>query len=157
MFIAWLNLDIGFDVCYVKDLNAFYKILLQLIFPVYIISLIVCIYIISKQSSRFANQIGKKDPIATLATLILLSYTKLLSITIAALSPTVLSIPYPNGKTDLRWRIDGTMRFLQDEHIVLAIIAVLINLVIVPFTLLIRIWLAVAHWSFKSEYFIMDE
>ena len=69
--------------------------------------------------------------------LILLSYTKLLSITIAALSPMMLSIPYPNSKTEWRWWVDGNMRFFQDEHIVLVIIAVLINLVVVPFTLLV--------------------
>ena len=79
MLIAWLNLEIGIDVCFIKGLNASYKLLLQLAFPIYIISLVFVIKV-SGWSSRFAKLIGKRDPVAILATLILLSYTKLLSL-----------------------------------------------------------------------------
>ena len=46
----------------------------------YIISLVVVVIIVSEYSPRFAGLIGRKDPISTLATLILLSYAKLLSL-----------------------------------------------------------------------------
>ena len=86
IFVAWLNLDIGFDVCFLDGLDAYTKTWLQLGFPVYIISLVILIIIISEYSPRFAEIIGKRDPVATLATLILLSYAKLLTVTITALS-----------------------------------------------------------------------
>ena len=94
-FVAWVNLDIGIDVCIIDGLDAYTKTCLQLAFPVYIISLVVVVIIVSEYSPRFAGLIGKKDPISTLATLILLSYAKLLSITITALSSAVLN--YPDG------------------------------------------------------------
>ena len=81
MFVAWLNLDIGIDVCFFDGLDAYTKTWLQLAFPVYIISLVIIIVIVSEYSPRFAKFIGERDPIATLATLILLSYARLLTIT----------------------------------------------------------------------------
>ena len=38
LFIAWLNLDVGFDVCLFPRLDAYTKTWLQLAFPVYVIS-----------------------------------------------------------------------------------------------------------------------
>ena len=78
IFIAWLNLDLGFDACFIKDLDTYSKVWLQLSFPTYLILLVVAIIFISRHSVRFARLISKRNPIATLATLILLSYARLL-------------------------------------------------------------------------------
>ena len=43
LFVAWLNLDIGFDVCFYNGLDAYVKAWLQLAFPIYIISLVVLV------------------------------------------------------------------------------------------------------------------
>ncbi len=92
VFVAWLNLDIGIDVCFFDGLDVYTKTWLQLAFPVYVISLVIVIIIISEYSPRFAGLIGKRDPIATLATLILLSYAKLLSVTITVQLCRLLSL-----------------------------------------------------------------
>ena len=55
-----------------------------------IISFVIIVIIVSTQSPRFAGLIGRRDPVAALATLILLSYAKLLSVTITVLSFAVL-------------------------------------------------------------------
>ena len=88
VLVAWLNLDIGFDVCFIDGLDAYTKTWLQLAFPAYIISLVILVIKISEYSPRFTRLIGpgKRDTVATLATLVLLSYAKLLSTTIAVLS-----------------------------------------------------------------------
>ena len=78
VFISWLNLDIGFDVCFFEGMDAYAKTWLYLVFPAYIVFLVFMIIWISSCSSKFSNFIGKKNPVATLATLILLSYTCLL-------------------------------------------------------------------------------
>ena len=36
MFIAWINLDFGIEVCFIKDLNAYWKTWFQFFFPIYI-------------------------------------------------------------------------------------------------------------------------
>ena len=138
VFVAWLNLDIGVDVCFFDGLDAYTKTWLQLAFPVYIISLVIVVIIVSEYSPRFAGLIGKRDPIATLATLILLSYAKLLSVTITALS--YASLVYPDGSRETVWLHDGNMKYFQGKHIALVIVALLIILIGVPYTILLFLW-----------------
>ena len=111
VFVAWLNLDIEIDVCFIDGLDTYSKTWLQLAFPIYIISLVVLLIIVSEYSSKFAGLIGRRDPISTLATLILLSYAKLLSVTITALS--FASLDYPGGKRDIIWLLDGNVKYFQ--------------------------------------------
>ena len=138
VFVAWLNLDIGIDVCFIDGLDAYAKTWLQLAFPVYIISLVVMVIVVSEYSPRFARLIGKKDPISTLATLILLSYAKLLSITITALSSAVLD--YPDGHQETVWLPDGNVPYFKGKHIPLALVAVLIIIIGLPYTILLFLW-----------------
>ena len=138
VFVAWLNLDIGIDVCFFDGLDTYSKTWLQLAFPVYIISLVIIVIIVSEYSPRFAGLIGKKDPVATLATLILLSYAKLLSVTITALSFAVLD--YPDGSRETVWLPDGNVPYFQGKHVALILAALLIILVGVPYTILLFLW-----------------
>ena len=138
VFVAWLNLDLGIDVCFFDGLDTYIKTWIQLAFPVYIISLVVIIIIVSEYSPRFADLIGRKDPIATLATLILLSYAKLLSITITALSSADIS--YPDGSQETVWLPDGNVKYFRGKHAALVIVALLIILVGVPYTILLLLW-----------------
>lgn len=78
VLISWLNLEVGFDVCYFEGADIYWKIWLKLAFSVYIIFLVVVMIIVSNYSMRFSRLIAKRNPVATLATLILLSYTKFL-------------------------------------------------------------------------------
>ena len=78
VIVSWLNLDIGFDICFFNGMTVKSKALVQLAFPAYIISLVVIIIVISECSSKFARMVGKGDPVAVLATMILISYTKCL-------------------------------------------------------------------------------
>ena len=137
-FVAWLNLDIGIDVCFIKGLDTYTKTWLQLAFPVYIISLVVMVIVISQHSLRFTRLIGKKNPVATLATLILLSYAKLLSTTITILSYAILH--YPDGSKATVWLPDGSVKYFQGKHAALCIAAVFIILLGVPYTLLLFLW-----------------
>ena len=138
VFVAWLNLDIGIDVCFYDGLDAYTKTWLQLFFPIYIISLVIIVIIVSEYSRRFAGLIGKRDPLATLATLILLSYAKLLSVTITALSFAILE--YPNGSQETVWLPDGNVPYFQGKHVALGLVALLIILIGVPYTILLFLW-----------------
>ena len=138
LFVAWLNLDIGIDVCFIDGLDAYTKTWLKLAFPIYIISLVVMVIILSEYSPKFARLIGKKDPVSTLTSLILLSYAKLLSITITTLSFSVLH--YPDGKQETVWLPDGNVKYFQGKHIPLALTAMLIIMVGLPYTILLFLW-----------------
>ena len=81
VLVAWLNLDIGFDLCFSDGLDAYTKTWLQLAFPAYIISLVAIIIKVSEWSSKFTHLLGpgRRDTVATLATLIMLYFSQQLS------------------------------------------------------------------------------
>ena len=123
VFISWLNLDIGFDVCFTKteDSNAIfavdvlYKTLLQLAFPVYVIFLVIIVIVASEHSSKFAKIIGKGNPVAVLATMILISLAKLLNAIIASFSLTYLQPEYGSRNVDVT-KIEYDLGSLNTEE-----------------------------------------
>ena len=149
VFVAWLNLDIGFNICIIDNSNAFNKTWLELLFPMYILLVVVIIIVASKYSQRFSNLIGKKNPVATLATLILLSYTRFLRSITAMLSPAHLI--HTNGTVfDTVWRPDGSISYLKGKHISLFIVAMLILCIGIPFTLILLCWHCLLKCSHKG-------
>ena len=138
VFIAWLNLELGIDTCLFEGMDTYWKILLQLAFPSYVIILVVMMILISEHSIRFARLIGGNNPVATLATLILFSYARFLHSTIAMLSFAVLE--YPGGSHEVVWLSDGTVNYLKGKHIFLFFIALLVLLFGGAYTALLFFW-----------------
>ena len=151
VFVAWLNLDIGLDVCYIDGLDTYTKTWLQLVFPSYIIFLVIVVILASEYSSTFAKLIGIKNPVATLATLILLSYAKLLSVTIVVLS--FATLHYPDGSKAIVWLPDGNVKYFQGKHLALVLAALGIVTLGVPYTFLLLSWQVILRapnwWIFK--------
>ena len=138
LFIAWLNLDVGFDVCLFDNIDAIAKTWLQLAFPIYLIILVVIVIVVSKYSQRFSNMIGKKNPVATLATLILLSYSKILSTAITMLS--LITLEYPDGQK-VFGKPDATISYLEfPKHIFLFLTGILIVVVGTAYTFILLFW-----------------
>lgn len=135
IFIAWLNLDLGIPTCFYDGLDYYSYSWLQLAFPLYLWFLIGAIIV----SSRFSTKIGKlfgSNPIAVLATVILMSYTKLLQTVVEILS--YRELEYPDGRRVRVWFGDPNIPFFQGEHIVLSIVAICaIVFLLLPYIFLI--------------------
>ena len=130
-FIAWLNLDVGIEMCFYDGLDAYSKTWLQFAFPLYIWFLVALIIVSSKYSKRAANTFGV-NAVQVLATLFLLSYAKLLRLTITVFQPTHL---LDNHKV---WHYDGNLAYLGKQHILLMLVALLVFMVFfIPYTLII--------------------
>jgi hypothetical protein len=140
VFISWLNLDLGIDTCFFPGMDTYIKTWLQLAFPAYIIFLVILVIIISSYSTKFSNLIGKKDPVATLATLILLSYAKLVEVCFKSLTVGILEYPYGSNEKLYVWLPDATVKYLSGKHIPLLITAVLILLLCLVYTVLLFSW-----------------
>ena len=138
VFISWLNFDLGFDICFFDGMDTYIKTWLQLAFPAYIIILVVVIIQLSYYFDAFGRLVGKKDPVATLATLILLSYAKLLQTIITAFSSATLD--YPDGSKKIVWLPDATIEYFTSKHAGLFFTAILILLVGLLYTLLLFSW-----------------
>ena len=143
VFIAWLNLDIGFDICFIKGMDTYVKAWLQITFPIYLILVVMAIMIASKYSAKFSKVIARKNPVATLATLILLSYTKLLNSVITTVSYATLSfIPTSGGDSyeEKRWLHDASLPYFTGKRIPLFIVAIFILLLGIAYTFLLLFW-----------------
>ena len=142
VFISLLNLELGVDTCYFPGMDTYTKTWLQLAFPAFVFYLVGLVIVVSSYSIRFSKLIGNKDPVATLATLILLSYAKLLQICFESLSVGILT--YPDGSSKTLWLPDATVQYVQGKHIPLFITAVLILLVGLVYTAVLFFW----QWRF---------
>ena len=149
LFTAWLNLNIGFDVCIYKGLDTYAKTWIELVFPIYLIVLVVMVIVISRYSQRFANLIGKRNPVATLATLMLIFYAKFLSTVITIFS--AINLKYPEGNR-LLWKPDATIRYLEfPKHGLLFIVGLVILFLGAVYTILLFLWpllVRLPNWKF---------
>ena len=135
VFIAWLNLDLGIETCFYNGMNTYVKTWLQFAFPLFIWLITLAMIISSHYFTSAAKLVGRSAP-KVLATLFLLSYTKLIRTEIAALSFTFLE--YPNGHQQAVWLNDGNIQYLTGKHIPLFIAAMLFLLIFtIPYTALV--------------------
>ena len=136
IFIAWLNLDIGIETCYYNGMDTYGRTWLQFAFPLYVWALVGFIILISHYST-YAARIFGTNPVSVLATLFLLSYTKMLQTIIVVFSFTYIEYP-ETGRKRAVWLYDANIDYLKGKHIVLFTITLIFFIVFfVPYTLLL--------------------
>ena len=145
VFIAWLNLDFGFETCFFDGMDGYAKTWLQFVFPLYTILLVITIMVVVDHSKRLTGllRIVNKNPVATLATLILLSYTKLLRTIITALSYT--KVQYQYGSDERVWLMDANIQYVKGRHLFIFIAALLFLIIGLMYTSVLLFW----QWIFK--------
>lgn len=119
IFITWLNLDLGIETCFINGLNGYWKTWIQFVFPLYVWG-IVGVMIIAAHYSTTASKIFGNNSVPVLATLVLLSYTKLLRTIIICFGFSLLD--YPQG-TNVVWSFDGNIPYFSAEHAILFLVA----------------------------------
>ena len=125
-FIAWLNLDLGIETCFYHGMTAYAKVWLQFVFPLYIWFIIATIIVLCRYSTWLSNKIGG-NVVQVLATLILLSFTKIFR----TFAPALTWIHLPSKHTV--WYVDGNVPYFSPEHYILMTAAVLFLLLAVPY------------------------
>ena len=136
VFIAWLNLDLGIEVCFYDGMDAYARTWLQFVFPVYIWSIVLFMIVSSHYSTTAGNIFGRNNSVRVLATLLLLSYTKILRTIITVLSFTTLT--YPDKSVRFLWLADANIQYLSHKHIPLFLVALVFLLILtLPYTALL--------------------
>ena len=116
----------------------------QFLFPFYILILVGCIIVACRYSRSFTKHLGQ-NPVAVLATLFLMSYSKLLQAIIVPLFWTYLTYYTPFNETrSIVWLYDASILFFNErKHIALGLFAVSTLVVfVVPYISL----LFIGHW-----------
>ena len=154
VFIAWLNLDLGIETCFYTGMDAYAKAWVQFVFPFYMWALVGIIILISHYSSKVSTILGT-NPIAVLATLFLLSYSKLLRAIITALSYTLLE--YPEDSKFAVWLYDGNIGYLSKKHAPLFIGALVFLIgLFLPYTLFLLFspWLCSKSGQYRIFFWV---
>ena len=132
VFVSWMNLDLGHDVCFYNGMNAIEKTVFQFLFPLYLWFLAGLIIYLCRKSSLVSKMVGE-NAVKLLATIILLSYAKLLRTIIDAVNLTTIS--FSGGSYMAVWTMDGNITFLGEEHAFLFAFALIVAAVSLPYTL----------------------
>ena len=137
-FVSWMNLDLGINTCFYDGMKPFGKAILQFFFPLYLWFIAGLVIILCRKSIRLSNLLGN-NAVRVLASIILLSYAKLVRAAIDVLYHTPL-YNYDSRSGSFThytsvWRIDGNMLYFGAQHAILLALAGLVAAVTLPFTL----------------------
>ena len=134
LFISWLNLDLGIETCFFNGMGSCSKTWLQFIFPAYVWFLLILIIILLRYSSKVVQIVGRQV-IPALATMILLSYNKLIRTVFLVLHYTVVPCSGEKNVTFKLWYIDATVPYLRGCHIPLFLFSLVVIIsLIAPYT-----------------------
>ena len=120
---------------------------LKFAFPTYVFFLVASVIALSRFSPKFSWIIGKRNPVSTLNTLILLSYSKLLNMVISIFLFTTLDCPGGSSKSVKVWVMDATIEYLSPKHFALFVVAILILFSGTVYTFLLFSW----QWLFLYQ------
>jgi hypothetical protein len=125
-FISWLNLDLGIETCLYDGMDIYAYSWLQFLFPFYVWFLVGCIILACHYSQSIAKRLRER-PVAVLATLLLMSYRKILGAIIVPLTSTYLTYYSALNETQsVVWMYDAQIEyFVERKHIALGLFAIL--------------------------------
>ncbi len=135
IFITWINLDLGIETCFYNGMDMYSRTWLQFVFPLYVWMLVGVVIVLCHYFSWATKMFGR-NPVAVLATLFLLSYSKLLRTIISAMFFTYLN--YPDNPRAPVWLHDGNVNYLNGKHAVLFVTALLALIILfLPYNIVI--------------------
>ena len=128
------NLDLGIETCFYNGMDDYSKIWLQLTFPFYLI-IIAIVLIISSRHSAKVQRLTAHRSIQVLATLFLLSYTKILLTVCQVLFAFSSIMELPSQHTRIVWSVDASVEIFGIKFCVLFFICLIIFLILLMFNI----------------------
>jgi hypothetical protein len=132
-FLSWFNLNFGIKTCFFNGMDSYSVTWLQYAFPLYIWAIIIMIIWISKKSQKIA----RLNPVPVLATLLLLSYNKILLAVTNALHPRYLQLYCEGNESSVVvWYSDPDLLYARGKHFFLFVFSlILLFFFCIPYTL----------------------
>ena len=149
IFIALINLELGFPLCFYDGMDELVSRCLQFVFPIYIWSIVIVIIYLSRYSSKLAKMTGPHS-VAVLITLVHLSYSKILATICNTLT-------FSSVKTEddiyTVWFFAGHMEFGKGLHVIPLVLSLaMLFLFILPYTLITTLAPFLNRYRFVGRY-----
>ena len=135
-FLSFLNLNLGFPLCFYDGMNELWKTGLSLLFPIYLLTIVVVLIILSRYSTWLSNRISHSS-VQVLVTVVHLSFSNLLLTIIYVF---VSSVIYTSDKHYRVWYRDGSVEYMGQSHRILVIISLVVTFsLILPYIVFLLI------------------
>jgi len=136
VFISIANLDLGIQTCFYNGMDGYAKMWLQLLFPLYLILIAVSLIITSRHSTT-VQRLTARRALPVLATLFLLSYTKILRTVSNVIFSYTTVITLPRHSTRSLWSVDGNIAVFGMKFLILFVTCLVLFLMMVPYSLIL--------------------
>ena len=150
-FISLANLDLGIQTCFYNGMDDYAKMWLQLAFPLYLIFIATLIIITSRYSTTI-QRLTARRALPVLATLFLLSYTKILRIVSSVLFFYSTITHLPSKHTTLVWSVDANVPLFGVRFTILFIVCLILFLILVPFNVILLFTRTLSRFRFINKF-----
>ena len=150
-FISLANLDLGVQTCFYNGMDDYAKMWLQLAFPFYLIFIATLIIITSRYSTTI-QRLTARRALPVLATLFLLSYTKILRIVCSVLFFYSTITHLPSKHTILVWSVDANVPLFGVRFTILFIVCLILFLILVPFNVILLFTRTLSRFRFITKF-----
>ena len=124
VFLSMLSFNLAFPLCFYNGMTELWKFSLSLLFPLYLLTIVVALIILSRYSLRLSNRIAHSS-VQVLVTVVHLSFISMFT----GMSNIVIPIKiYTNDTSNpiLKvWYKDGTVEYGKGGHLILIIFILL--------------------------------
>ena len=124
VFLSMLSFNLAFPLCFYNGMTELWKFSLSLLFPLYLLTIVILLIILSRYSLRLSNRIAHSS-VQVLVTVVHLSFTSMFT----GMSNIVIPINiYTNDTSNpiLKvWYRDGTVEYGKGGHLILMIFILL--------------------------------
>ena len=136
VFISFANLNLGIESCFYNGMDDYTKAWLQFCFSIYLIMIITSI-IIASRYSIVVQRLTLHKTLPVLATILLLSYTKILQTMSNVLFLYSTVTDYPSNVSSVMWSIDANVPLFGLRHSVLFAFSLLMFSLLTLYTCLL--------------------
>ena len=116
--LNFLNTKWGFPMCTYPGMNQLLKTGLELVYPVYLLALVICVIIVSRYSTWLSNKTSRYS-VQVLVTVVHISFSRLLLSLIYVFMPATI---HTLNTTFSVWYWDGSVRYMGKQHIPLVVV-----------------------------------
>jgi len=150
-FISLVNLDLGIKTCFYDGMDDYAKMWLQLTFPMYLIFIATSLIITSRYSTT-VQRLTAHRALPVLATLFLLSYTKILHTVSSVLFFYSTITHLPSKHTTLVWSVDANIPLFGIRFTILFVVCLSLFLILLPFNAILLFTKTLSKFRLVSKF-----
>jgi len=134
--VSLVNLDLGIKTCFYNGMDDYAKTWLQFLFPTYLIMIAILLILTSRYLAPI-QRLTARRALPVLATLFLLSYTKILRVVCNVLFWYTKVTCLPSNKSELKWLADTTAHVFGVKFLMLFLVCLILLLLLLPFNVVL--------------------